>query len=356
MSSWSRRPPPWATTPPRPPRGGDARSSPIPRPAPPVPGSRGSRSGSPSDGVEDRERRKVGFGGRGAGGDLHGGAMLSRYAASVREQIDRRAMTLLSTGHAAVDFSGGALPASAPVPEDRVRPLVHARRGAGARLGALVARSSSRCSGSGPTPAGRSGSCRRASRSPAIGMAAAADAPAYWLVVVLVIVSGLGTAAYHPEGSKFAAYTAAESGRAGCRCSRSGAMSATGSARSSARRSFVALGLQRRLVADRPRPAVAAAPARGTRYLLGFVPEAGTRSRARAWGGRPAASLGILLAVITFRSLAWYGLLTFVPLWEVSHGHSKSYGTASRGRCSSSAGSARSPPGRSPTGSGCAPC
>ena len=38
-------------------------------------------------------------------------------------------------------------------------------------------------------------------------MAAAADAPAYWLVVVLVIVSGLGTAAYHPEGSKFAAYT-----------------------------------------------------------------------------------------------------------------------------------------------------
>ena len=31
-------------------------------------------------------------------------------------------------------------------------------------------------------------------------------------------------------------------------------------------------------------------------------------------------SLGLLLTVITFRSLAWYGLLTFVPLWEVSHG------------------------------------
>src|SRR5262249_1331869 len=34
-----------------------------------------------------------------------------------------------------------------------------------------------------------------------------------------------------------------------------------------------------------------------------------------------------LLTVITFRSLAWYGLLTFVPLWEVSLGHSKQYGT-----------------------------
>src|SRR5262249_14607846 len=30
--------------------------------------------------------------------------------------------------------------------------------------------------------------------------------------------------------------------------------------------------------------------------------------------------------VIGFRSLAWFGLLTFVPLWEVSQGHSKAYG------------------------------
>src|ERR687886_1026159 len=38
------------------------------------------------------------------------------------------------------------------------------------------------------------------------GMAFAAVAPSYWLVLLLVVVSGLGTAAYHPEGSKFAAY------------------------------------------------------------------------------------------------------------------------------------------------------
>ena len=30
--------------------------------------------------------------------------------------------------------------------------------------------------------------------------------------------------------------------------------------------------------------------------------------------------------MITFRSLAWFGLITFVPLYEVSLGHSKSYG------------------------------
>ncbi len=30
--------------------------------------------------------------------------------------------------------------------------------------------------------------------------------------------------------------------------------------------------------------------------------------------------------MIGFRSLAWWGLLTFVPLWEVSLGHSAAYG------------------------------
>src|SRR5205085_6163021 len=30
--------------------------------------------------------------------------------------------------------------------------------------------------------------------------------------------------------------------------------------------------------------------------------------------------------VIAFRSLAWFGLVTFVPLWEVSLGHSKTHG------------------------------
>src|SRR5205823_12399122 len=39
-----------------------------------------------------------------------------------------------------------------------------------------------------------------------VGMGLAADAPSYWLVVLCVVGSGLGVAAYHPEGSKFAAY------------------------------------------------------------------------------------------------------------------------------------------------------
>src|SRR5213075_2106209 len=37
-------------------------------------------------------------------------------------------------------------------------------------------------------------------------------------------------------------------------------------------------------------------------------------------------ALALLLGVIAFRSLAWFGLITFVPLWEVSLGHSKAHG------------------------------
>ena len=36
--------------------------------------------------------------------------------------------------------------------------------------------------------------------------------------------------------------------------------------------------------------------------------------------------MAILLGVVTIRSIAWFGLITFVPLYEVSIGNSKGYG------------------------------
>src|SRR5262249_809614 len=58
--------------------------------------------------------------------------------------------------------------------------------------------------------------------------------------------------------------------------------------------------------------------------LEGFAPEGEAVRRAaepdRAW------AVVMLLVVVAFRSVAWFGLITFVPLWEVSLGHSKAYG------------------------------
>jgi FSR family fosmidomycin resistance protein-like MFS transporter len=61
-------------------------------------------------------------------------------------------------------------------------------------------------------------------------------------------------------------------------------------------------------------------------FLGGFAPEPGRRTAAPAENDRPGA-LALLLGVIAFRSVAWFGLVTFVPLWEVSLGHSKAHGS-----------------------------
>jgi FSR family fosmidomycin resistance protein-like MFS transporter len=36
--------------------------------------------------------------------------------------------------------------------------------------------------------------------------------------------------------------------------------------------------------------------------------------------------MALLLGIVTVRSVAWFGLITFVPLWEVSIGNSEGYG------------------------------
>jgi FSR family fosmidomycin resistance protein-like MFS transporter len=60
-------------------------------------------------------------------------------------------------------------------------------------------------------------------------------------------------------------------------------------------------------------------------FLRGFEPDAAGRARQRAGEDRRGA-MALLLGVIAFRSLSWFGLVTFVPLWEVSLGHSKAHG------------------------------
>src|SRR5204862_5423205 len=70
--------------------------------------------------------------------------------------------------------------------------------------------------------------------------------------------------------------------------------------------------------------AVALALLVGASYLRAFVPASGTTRTAA--GRDDISAMRLLLAVIALRSVAWFGLITFVPLWEVSLGHSKSHG------------------------------
>ena len=175
----------------------------------------------------------------------------------------------------------------------------------------------------------------------AIGMGLAALSPSYWWVVLFIVVSGLGTAAYHPEGSKFAAYA-------------SGARRASGMSLFSIGGNLgyslgvivttpivVALGIEGGALVVLPCLAVAAVLLWLVPFLLTFVPE---RSHTRRNGGRGriVSAPWHAAGVVTVRSVAWFGLITFVPLWEVSIGNSEGSTATS---CSRSCCS-RGPPGR----------
>src|SRR5262245_4274023 len=127
----------------------------------------------------------------------------------MRVGIDRRAMAALSSGHMAVDFAGGALPALLPFFKDRfdlsytlVAVLVLASSVSSSVIQPLFGLWSDRRGAIWLLPTGVAVG--------GIGIAFAAAAPQYGLVVLLVVVSGLGTAAFHPEGSKFAAYASGD--------------------------------------------------------------------------------------------------------------------------------------------------
>jgi len=241
----------------------------------------------------------------------------------VRAGIDKRAMTALAAGHLGTDFANGALPALLPFLRERFSlsytlagTLVLASAASSSLVQPLFGLWSDRRGAIWLLPGGVAVA--------GVGIALAADAPSYRLVLVFVVVSGFGVAAYHPEGSKFAAFASGRKRASGMSAFSIGGNLGFALGPIVATPLVLWFGLRGGLLLALPCLAIAAMLLAVTPFLRTFVPERPLRRRS---GGedRPGA-LGLLLAVIGFRSLAWWGLLTFVPLWEVSLGHSKAYG------------------------------
>lgn len=241
----------------------------------------------------------------------------------MRAGIDKRAMVLLSGGHLATDFANGALPALIPYFKDRF--------GLSYTLAALLMLAST-ASSSVIQPlfglwSDRHGALWLLPSGVLVagaGIAAAADAPSYGLVVVLVVISGIGVAAYHPEGSKFAAYASGHRRASGMSAFSIGGNLGYALGPICAGAAVAAFGLRGGWLLVVPCALVAAALVAKHGYLASFAPD---RASARAGAGEDdTRALWVLLGVIAFRSCAWFGLITFVPLWEVSLGHTKSHG------------------------------
>jgi MFS transporter, FSR family, fosmidomycin resistance protein len=241
--------------------------------------------------------------------------------------VDRPAMAALSSGHFATDLAQGALPALLPFLSDRFD-LSYTMVGA-LVLGATISSSLIQ-------PAFGLWSDARGAlwllpggvALAGIGMALASVAPSYPLVMLAVLASGIGVAAYHPEGSKFASYVSGERRARGMSLFSIGGN--VGFALGPLVASFaivtLGLGLEGGSLVAIPGLVIGAVLLALRRYLAGFAPAVMRRvGEARARSDRRGMSL--LISVIGLRSLAHMGLFTFVPLYELERGNSAGYGT-----------------------------
>lgn len=155
----------------------------------------------------------------------------------------------------------------------------------------------------------------------AVGVALAAIAPTYPLLLLAVLLSGVGVAAFHPEGSKLASFVSGRRRATGMAVFSVGGNLGFAFGPLLASILVVALGLGGGLLLVLPGVAVGALLLVERRYLRDFVPEPLDRRLTTASDDQPRA-LALLLVVVALRSVAHFGLFTFVPLWEKSQGAS----------------------------------
>jgi FSR family fosmidomycin resistance protein-like MFS transporter len=241
----------------------------------------------------------------------------------VRDDLDRRAIATLSAGHAGVDFASGAIPALIPflVAEFDLDYVA-----AGALMLAVTASSSL------VQPLFGLWSDRRGAlwllpgglALAAFGTALVALSPEYVAAFAFTFAAGIGIAAYHPEGAKFAAYASTARRASGMSLFNVGGNLGYALGPIVVTPLVLWLGLAGGALAAIPALVVSLALVRALPRLSDLRP-AHERAVGPAGESRVAA-LAVLSGVIALRSVAWFALLAFVPLWVVSRGGTEGEG------------------------------
>ncbi|MCY7304292.1 MAG: MFS transporter [Thermoleophilia bacterium] len=241
------------------------------------------------------------------------------------DSIDRKGMTTLSSGHLAVDFASGSVPAMLPF--FAVKFDLNYTLTAVLMLAALASSSltqplfglwSDRHGALWLLPGGIA--------LAGLGIGAAAVAPSYWILVLVVFLAGLGIAAFHPEGAKFAVFASGRKRASGMSLFNIGGNTGYALGPIIVTPLVLWLGLgPGGLLASIPVILGAFALLGVLPYLARLQPDAPTHDVVRE-GKDDVRAMVILGGVIGLRSVAWFALLTFVPLWVVSLGNSEADG------------------------------
>ena len=232
-------------------------------------------------------------------------------------------MIALSGGHLAADFASGSVPALIPFLTDRYN--LSYTLAALLLLSATVSSSlvqpafgfwSDRAGALWLIPAGVA--------LAAVGVGGAVVSPAYPIVVLLVFVGGLGVAAFHPEGAKVASFASGEKRASGMSYFNIGGNLGYALGAFVTGLIVAQVGLWGGVLAMIPVLLAAGALIRVLPYLATLVPVTPRERVASEEDQRRA--MGLLSAIIGLRSIAWFAVLAFAPLWVEAHGHSKADG------------------------------
>ena len=232
-------------------------------------------------------------------------------------------MGALSGGHLAVDFASGSVPALIPYFTDKfdlsyalAAMLLLAATLSSSVVQPLFGLWSDRQEALWLIPGGAA--------LAGVGVGLAAVAPVYAIVLLLVLAGGVGVAAFHPEAAKYAKYASGRKLASGMSYFNIGGNSGYAFGAYVTSLLVHPLGLVGGLFAMVPVLIASFALTRLVPYLRILKPGHGASTYARGDDRRQAMAL--LGGVIALRSVAWFTLLAFVPLWVESKGHSKSYG------------------------------
>jgi len=158
-----------------------------------------------------------------------------------------------------------------------------------------------------------------------VGLSLAVVAPTYPLLLAAVFLSATGVGGFHPEGAKYAGYAGA--GQLGRSVSVFSLGGNIGLALGPIAASILVLGfgLHAAVFLGVPPLIIAFILHRQRHHFATLRPT--PRSAGSAHPPTQTGALVLLLSVVALRSLAFYGLFTFVPLWEIGLGASAGYAT-----------------------------
>jgi MFS transporter, FSR family, fosmidomycin resistance protein len=242
--------------------------------------------------------------------------------------VDRRAMAALSAGHLFTDISQGSVPALLPFLISRdhlsytaVSALVLAATISSSVIQPLFGHLSDRRSLPWLIPLGPG--------LGGLGIALVGVAPSYGAIFACIVLSGIGVASFHPEGSRFANYVSGARRASGMSLFSVGGNIGFALGPVLVTPLILAFGMHGTLFVLIPTWAATVVILAELPRLRGFRTDViggqGTRpDEHEAWG--PFAVLG---GVIALRSFVYFGLVTFIPLYYVKVLHaSKALGNS----------------------------